>query len=81
MFDLSWAEFQLRLFAYERETNNRRRDLRMIGWAALHSFHSDPKKIPKKISDYWAIEGDEQTPVLSDELRTAFINAVINPNK
>lgn len=53
----------------------------MIGWAALHSFHSDPKKIPKKISDYWAIEGDEQTPVLSDELRTAFINAVINPNK
>lgn len=82
LFELSWAEFQLRLFAYERQANNRRADLRMIGWASfLSSFHTDGKKMPKRITDYWKLATDEDKPKLSPELEQAYINAVKNTIK
>lgn len=74
---MSWAEFNLRLFAYNRVRNNERKDLREVAWSSfLASFHSDPKRFPKTKQQFWPI-GDEQVKKgVSEKHKAAFVKAM-----
>lgn len=72
LYDMTWAEFQLRLFAYKRKRKAEQADLREVGWAALYSFHSDPKKLPKTIEGYWPIYGEDKKSKLTPKHLEAF---------
>lgn len=44
---MSWAEFRIRLHAYNRLDRKEWYKVREIAWNSLISFNVDPKRIPK----------------------------------
>ncbi len=52
---MTWAEFQIRGFAYRRMQEKEETLTRVIAWNALVGSHSDPKKLPKTIDKFWSI--------------------------
>lgn len=78
---MTWAEFQLRLFAYKRQRKAQQADLREVAWAALISFNVDPKALKSK-EKYWPIySGDNKTSRVSEQTRNAFNKAMLDYQK
>ncbi len=76
---MTWAEFQLRLFAYKRECDRNDRNFREVAFAALWSFNVDGKKLPKSKQKFWPI-GSEVKKV-SKKALTAFERAMLQYKK
>ena len=72
---MTWAEFQIRLFAWDRVQKRIDFRFREVAWAALTGFHSDPKKMPKTKNAYWQIGEDKSITKLSEEHKQAFLRA------
>ena len=73
---MTWAEFNLRLFAYNRIKEADRKDLREVAWSNfLASFHSDPKRFPKTKQEFWPIGKDQPKKRVSDSTKAAFLKA------
>ena len=70
---MTWAEFQIRSYGYNREQELDSLKLRKVGFAALWGFHSDPKKLPKYENKWWQIGNDDNG--LSTEEREELIKA------
>lgn len=71
---MTWAEFQLRAYSYQRQ--EKRKDLRAreIAWSSLIAPNADAKKLPRSKNKFWQI-GDEQESKMSDRMRERIINA------
>jgi len=52
---MTWAEFQIRAFAYRRMQEKEELLAREIAWNALIGSHYNPKKLPKDKSKFWQI--------------------------
>jgi len=52
---MTWAEFQIRVFAYRRMQEREELLTREIAWNALIGSHSDPKRLPKTKNKFWQI--------------------------
>tara|TARA_R110000796_G_scaffold93135_3_gene197608 strand:+ start:1832 stop:2095 length:264 start_codon:yes stop_codon:yes gene_type:complete len=79
---MTWAEFNLRLFSYNRIKEAERKDLREVAWSNfLASFHSDPKRFPKTKQEFWAIGKDQQKRGVSSAAKEAFLKATQQYNK
>jgi len=52
---MTWAEFQIRAFAYWRLEERNDLRAREIAWSALIGSHQDPKKLPKTKDKFWQI--------------------------
>lgn len=58
---MSFAEFQIRLFAYKRMQLRDWEKVRQIAWSAFIGSHQDPKKMPKSIDKFMSLEGSNKS--------------------
>ena len=52
---MTWAEFQIRAFAYWRLEERNDLRAREIAWSSLIGSHYNPKKLPKTKEHFWTI--------------------------
>lgn len=52
---MTWAEFQIKAFAYNRMQDREDLRAREIAWASLVGSHINPKKLPKNKERFWSI--------------------------
>ena len=48
VYDMSWAEFRIRQFGYNRKQEREWFKIREIAYASIIGPHLDPKKLPSK---------------------------------
>ena len=70
---MTFAEFQIRLFAYERVQLREWEKTRLIGWCAWVGSHQDPKKMPKTIEKFLPLDVNKQKKGVSDEMKQLFL--------
>ena len=55
VYSMTWAEFQIRAFAYRRMQEREELLAREIAWNSLLAPHYNPKKLPKDKNKFWQI--------------------------
>jgi len=70
---MTFAEFQIRAFAYNRIEEKKDLRTREIAWASLIGSHLDPKKLPKSKDAFWQI--GEKKSTVTDAMREAISRA------
>ena len=73
VYAMTWAEFQIRAFAFNRTQERLDIRAREIAWASLIGFHSNPKKLPKTKERFWSI-GTKKSNI-DDRMREAIKQA------
>jgi len=75
VYDMTWAEFQIRLFAYKRRDLYKWQMMRELMWINYIAPHQDPKKMVKRKEVFLPLNGDRKnTGGISDEHRERFLN-------
>jgi len=73
VYDMSFAEFQIRLFAWKRTQEREWEKVRLLAWYALTGSHQDPKKLPKSITNFMSLDIDKKQNVISDSHKKRFL--------
>jgi len=73
VYDMTFAEFQIRLFAYKRMQLREWEKVRQIAWSATIGSHQDPKKLPKTIDKFMDLGHKKQNKGVSDEQKENFL--------
>lgn len=73
VYDMTWAEFQIRLFAYKRQDLYEWQKLRELMWTSYIAPHQDPKKMIKRKESFLPLSGEKQGRVVSDEMKQLFL--------
>lgn len=74
VYDMTWAEFQIRLFSYKRIDNYNWQKLRELMWVNYIAPHQDPKKMVKRKDLFLPLNGDKKTIIgVSDEHKEMFL--------
>ena len=75
VYDMTWAEFQIRLFAYKRQDLYDWQKLRELMWITYIAPHQDPKRMTTKKQQFLPLDGDKKTSIgrISDEMRQRFL--------
>lgn len=60
VYDMTWAEFQIRLFAYKRIDLYKWKMLRELMWTSYIAPHQDPKKMPKRKEIFLPLNDDKK---------------------
>jgi hypothetical protein len=55
VYSMTWAEFQIRAFAYRRMQEKKELLTREVAWASLIGSHYNHKKLPKSKELFWKI--------------------------
>lgn len=76
VYDMTFAEFQIRLFAYKRMELREWEKVRQIAWSAFIAPHQDPKKLPKTIDKFMNLGNDKPRQGVTDNQKNAFLNAM-----
>lgn len=71
---MTFAEFQIRLFAYKRMELREWEKVRQIAWSAFIAPHQDPKKLPKTIDRFMSL-GENTKKGVSTEQKENFLKA------
>ena len=61
VYDMTWAEFQIRLFAYKRMDLYKWQMLREMMWTTYIAPHQDIKKMAKRKEIFLPLNGDKKT--------------------
>ena len=73
---MSFAEIQIRLFAWQRVEERHWEKVRLLAWYSMTGSHQDPNKFPKSITQFMKLSIDrEHTSKISEETRKRFIEA------
>lgn len=72
---MTFAEFQIRLFAYKRIQLREWEKVRQISWSAFIGSHQDPKKMPKTIDKFMSLNDNKQKSNVSEEQKERFKQA------
>lgn len=72
---MTFAEFQIRLFAYKRMELREWEKVRQIAWSAFIAPHQDPKKLPKSIDRFMNLHGNGPKKGVSIEQKENFLKA------
>jgi len=72
---MTFAEFQIRLFAFQRMELRAWEKVRQIAWSAFIGSHQDPKKMPKSIDKFMSLGGDKPKQGVSEEQKENFLKA------
>jgi len=73
VYDMTWAEFQIRLFAYKRIELNEYQRLRELMWTCYTAPHLDPKKMSKRKEQFMPLPSDKkQNNGVSDAMKEIF---------
>lgn len=70
---MSFAEFQIRLFAWRRMDIRAWERTRFIAWNALIGPHSNLKMMPRSISRFLPLDFDKSAGSVSDEQKERFL--------
>jgi hypothetical protein len=76
VYDMTWAEFQIRLFAYRRKDLYEWQKLRELMWTVYVAPHQDPKKMIKRKEKFLPLNGEKQNIGVSDETKKIFLEEV-----
>jgi len=73
VYDMTWSEFLIRLYAFKRMRKYDRYMTREVMWTSLIAPHYDPKKLPKSKESFFPIEDveDDVTQKIKDRIRVA----------
>lgn len=75
-YKMTWAEYQLRLFSYNRQCEREDKNFREVAFHAMWSFNADPKLLPKTKEKYWAIGEDrKRKSKITDAHKIAMLKA------
>jgi hypothetical protein len=71
---MTWAEFQIRLFAYKRQDLYKWQMHRELMWITYIAPHQDPKKMVKRKQAFLPLDGEKQSNGgVSDEMKATFM--------
>jgi hypothetical protein len=73
VYDMTFAEFQIRLFAYKRIQLREWEKVRQIAWSATIGSHQDPKKLPKTIEKFMSLGSEKVKIGVSEDQKTNFL--------
>ena len=74
---MSFAEFQIRLFAWKRTEERAWEKVRILAWYSMTGSHQDPKKMPKSISQFMSLELDnKQNSAITEAHKQRFLEAM-----
>ncbi len=76
VYDMTFAEFQIRLFAYKRIQLREWEKVRMIAWSAFIGSHQDPKTMPKTIDSFMNLGDNSNKSKVSEAQKERFLNAM-----
>lgn len=65
---MTWAEYAIRVHAYNRIELNEWRKVREMAWSSLVGPHYDPKKLPKTINMFMPL-GENRTGNITEIMR------------
>jgi len=71
---MTWAEFQIRAFAYRRMQEIEDLRAREIAWNSLIGSHYNYKKLPKTKNHFWQI-GEKKQIEVNDSMQEAIKKA------
>jgi len=72
---MTWAEFRLRLIAFNRSEQRNEYKLRRLAWITYIAPNQDPKKLRGLKEDTWWKIGKKDVVRVSDKGRQRFIEA------
>lgn len=75
VFDMSFAEFQIRLFAYKRMQLREWEKVRQISWSAFIGSHQDPKRMPKNINAFMPLDDSKARGGVTEAQKERFLQA------
>ena len=70
---MSFAEFQIRLFAWSRMQDREWEKVRILAWYSMVGSHMDPRKMPKSITQFMKLGIDKKDNIISDAQRQRFL--------
>lgn len=70
---MTWAEFKLRLIAFNRAEEREEYKLRRLSWITYIAPHQDPKKLRGLREDKWWKIGKNDTQKVSQEHKDRFL--------
>ena len=73
---MSFAEFQIRLFAWKRTQDREWEKIRLVAWYSLTGPHQNPKRLPKSMVNFLPLSIDKKENTLTDAHKSAFLEAV-----
>jgi len=73
VYDMTWAEFQIRLFAYKRMDLYDWQKRRELMWTTYIAPHIDPKTMTKRKEAFLRLEGEKVNTGVSDDTKEVFI--------
>jgi len=73
VYDMTFAEFQIRLFAYKRIQLREWEKVRQIAWSATIGSHQDPKKLPRSIEKFMSLGNEKAKIGVSEDQKTNFL--------
>ena len=73
VYDMTWAEFQIRLFAYKRQDLYDWQKLRELMWTSYIAPHQDPKKMVKRKESFLPLNGEKRVQGVSEETKAIFM--------
>jgi hypothetical protein len=67
VYDMSFAEFQIRLFAWERLEARAWDKIRFVAFFSMKGSHMNPKIMPKTLTQFMKLSIDDKVaPVISE---------------
>ena len=74
VYDMTWAEFQIRLFAYKRQDLYKWEMLRELMWVTYIPPHKDVKKMAKRKEIFLPLNKDKKQSIgVSEEQKELFL--------
>ena len=70
---MTWAEFQIRLFAFKRMELVEAQKLRELMWNTYIAPHLDPKKMSKRKESFMPLPSDRKSGGVSEKMKELFI--------
>lgn len=78
VYDMTWSEFQIRLFAYKRQDLYEWQKLRELMWTTYIAPHQDYTKMVKRKELFLPLENDQKVKIgVTDAQKEMFLKEVI----
>ncbi len=70
VYRMTWAEYRIRLYAYNREEKKKLYRLRELAWITFIAPYQDPKKLTGMTKErFWSLDGEKDTIVTPGMLK------------
>jgi len=73
VYEMTWAEFQIRLFSYKRRDLYDWQKLRELMWTCYYAPHQDPKKMVKRKENFLPLDGEKKKISVTNEMKETFL--------